>query len=115
MMKRLLAAATLAASATLMLAPMASAAEPDDPYGWNAYRDRTASFISALDPAAYFDRNQNYKLLLVSPYGNSRKIECRGDGHYVTINSCRQYDTAGVAHSLQAVPTPFGRTLYLYQ
>ncbi|MGV9679539.1 hypothetical protein ACWDSJ_30035 [Nocardia sp. NPDC003482] len=114
MMKRLLAAAVLAAGAALLVPQAANAdPSPDDPYGWNAYRDRTDAFVSPLDPGAYFDPTKVFKYLLVSPYGNGHSIECRGDGHYVQIHDCRQYDDNGNPHALTEITNPL-RRLFVY-
>ena len=113
-LKRTLAAAALAVCATLALAPLASAdpVDPNDPYGFNAYRDRTNYFVGPLDPGALIGPNTN-KPIIISPFGTSRKIECRGDGHYVWIHDCRQYDANNNAHELRLLANPI-RPIYLY-
>ncbi|RDI66389.1 hypothetical protein [Nocardia pseudobrasiliensis] len=114
MKKSILVAAAIAAGAVMFVAPVANAdPSPDDPYGWNAYQDRTDSFVSPLDPGAYFDPAKVYKSLLISPYGTSHYIECRGDGHYVKMHDCRQYDDNGNPHNLNLVANPI-RPLYIY-
>ncbi|MFE3291051.1 hypothetical protein [Rhodococcus sp. NPDC059234] len=112
MFTRTLAAAALAVGAALALAPGASAADPDDPYGFNSIRDRTDYFVAPLDPGALIGANVA-KPIILSPYGATRKIECRGDGHYVGIHECRQYDTKNVAHELRLLANPI-RPVYLY-
>ncbi|MGW6375250.1 hypothetical protein ACWFRB_04185 [Rhodococcus sp. NPDC055112] len=111
-MNRLLGAAAVAVGTMLAMAPMASADSPDDPYGFNAVRDRTDYFVAPLDPGALVGPN-TYKPIILSPYGATRKIECRGDGHYVSIHECKQYDTNNVAHDLQLLANPI-RDIYVY-
>ncbi|WP_024801955.1 hypothetical protein [Nocardia sp. BMG51109] len=114
-MTKTIFACAVAAGALLMAAPAASAdPAPEDPYGWNEYRDWTSGFVSAFDPGAYFDPAKTSKRLVVSPYGTGRPIECRGDGHYVWPHDCRQYDDNGVPHNLNAVAVPV-RQLFVYQ
>ncbi|MGW0176823.1 hypothetical protein ACWDUM_23610 [Rhodococcus sp. NPDC003322] len=112
MLTRTLATAALVVGTALSLAPGASADAADDPYGFNAVRDRTDYFVAPLDPSALFGAN-TYKPLILSPYGATRKIECRGDGHYVQIHECRQYDANGAPHDLRLLANPI-RPLYLY-
>lgn len=112
MFTRTLAAAALVVGTALALAPGASADEADDPYGFNAVRDRTDYFVAPLDPGALFGPN-SHKLIILSPYGATRKIECRGDGHYVRTHECRQYDTNNVPHELRLLANPI-RPVYLY-
>ncbi|WP_420752153.1 hypothetical protein [Rhodococcus sp. O3] len=112
MLTRTLAVAALVVGSALMAATGASAAPEDDPYGFNAVRDRTDYFVAPLDPGALFGEN-SYKPIILSPYGATRKIECRGDGHYVQIHECVQYDTNNVAHELRLIPNPF-RPIYVY-
>jgi hypothetical protein len=113
MLTRTLAVAALVVGSALMAATGASAAPADDdPYGFNAIRDRTDYFVAPLDPGALFGEN-SYKPIILSPYGATRKIECRGDGHYVQIHECVQYDTNGVAHELRSIPNPI-RPVYVY-
>lgn len=113
MLTRTLAAAALIVGSALLAATGASAAPADDdPYGFNAVRDRTDDFVAPLDPGALFGDN-SYKPIILSPYGATRKIECRGDGHYVQIHECVQYDPNNVAHELRLIPNPI-RPIYLY-
>ncbi|MGW5073597.1 hypothetical protein [Rhodococcus sp. NPDC004095] len=112
MLTRILTAAAVVAGTALSAATGAAAAPADDPYGFNSVRDRTDYFVAPLDPGALFGAN-TYKPLILSPYGATRKIECRGDGHYVQIHECRQYDANGVPHELRLLANPI-RPLYLY-
>ncbi|RMI30847.1 hypothetical protein [Nocardia stercoris] len=117
-MKKLLLAAA-AASGALLLAPTALAhaewpAEDDGLYGWNAYSDRTGSFVSVFDARAWLGGGSSAQLALVSPYGVSHPIECRGDGHYVRMHACQQLDNDGNWHELDSYPIgPW--TLYAYR
>ena len=112
MLTRTLAVAALVVGTALVAATGASADTPDDPYGFNAIRDRTDYFVAPLDPGALFGAN-THKPIILSPYGATRKIECRGDGHYVQIHECKQYDNDGVPHELRLLANPI-RPLYLY-
>ena len=111
MLKHILAGTAIALAASATLAPMASASPDDDPYGWNAYRDVTSNFIAPDGPGAFAENG--WRPLVFSPYGTTRKIECRGDGHYVQIHDCRQYDTGNTPHNLVSLPNPF-RPIYIY-
>jgi hypothetical protein len=112
MFTRTLATAALVIGSALALAPGASAAEPDDPYGFNAVRDRTDYFVAPFDAGALVGPN-TYKPIILGPYGATRTIECRGDGHYVQIHECKQYDTNNVAHDLVQLANPI-RSVYVY-
>ena len=112
MLTRILATAALVVGALLGTATAASADPADDPYGFNAVRDRTDYFVAPLDPGALIGEN-THKPIILSPYGAARKIECRGDGHYVQIHECVQYDTNDVAHDLRSIPNPI-RPVYVY-
>ena len=108
---KILATAACVVGLGVALAPAASA-QPDDPYGFHDYRDRTDYMVTPFDSGAWFGDKANRPMIL-SPHGRSQTIECRGDGHYVAIPDCRQYDTAQVAHDLRFVPF-FGRTVWVY-
>jgi hypothetical protein len=111
MLARILSAALLTAAAALTLAPVAAANPADDPYGWNTYHDKTANFVAPLDPGAFGDRGD--KAIVLSPFGTSRVIECKGDGHYVAV-SCRQFDDQAREHAItQVMFVPF-RPVYVY-
>ncbi|MBO0855664.1 MAG: hypothetical protein J2P18_18090 [Nocardia sp.] len=95
----------------LIAVPAANAAPNAD---FNAYQDWTPNSASATDPGAYFDPYVSSKLLVISPYGTSHRIECRGDGHYAQAHDCRQVDDQGVQHNLNPVPVP-GLQVVTYQ
>ena len=112
---RTIAGAALAAGMALAPAPTASAVDPEypgDPYGFHDYRDRTDYLVTPFQAGALIGDKTN-RPIIISPYGTSQKIECRGDGHYVQIQACRQYDTNNVAHVLQYANI-FGRQVYFY-
>ncbi|SDD62374.1 hypothetical protein [Rhodococcus tukisamuensis] len=111
MFKHVVAVAALAAGAALTLVPAASAASPDDPYGWNTYNDKTSAFVAPLDPGAFTDKAD--KAIVLSPFGTTRTIECKGDGHYVGV-ACRQSDPAGVQHDLVPVMKAPMRAVWVY-
>ena len=71
MLKKILTGLALAAGGALILAPTASAAPDDNPFG---PKDSTSSFVSAFDPAAYGSASN--KSLIISPFGTSRQIDC---------------------------------------
>ena len=71
MLKKVLAGVALAIGGAVLLAPTASAAPDDNPFG---PKDSTANFVSALDPAAYGAASA--KSLIVSPFGTSQQIDC---------------------------------------
>lgn len=108
---QVLATTAVAATFALAFAPAASA-QPEDPYGFHDYRDRTGDMVTPFEPGAFFG-DKAHRPLVISPHGRTQKIECRGDGHYVQMYDCRQFDAANVAHTLTAVPI-FGRTAWLY-
>lgn len=112
MFARIFATAAIAVGALLTATAVASAEPADDPYGFNAVRDRTDYFVAPLDPGALIGVNV-YKPIILSPYGAARTIECRGDGHYVQIHECVQYDTNDVPHDLRLIPNPI-RPIYVY-
>ncbi|MDI9896084.1 hypothetical protein QM797_15265 [Rhodococcus sp. IEGM 1381] len=69
MLKKILTGLALATGAALLLAPTASAAPDDNPFG---PKDSTSSFVSAFDPAAF----GSTKSLIISPFGTSMQIDC---------------------------------------
>ncbi|CCQ15545.1 putative uncharacterized protein [Rhodococcus sp. AW25M09] len=71
MLKKILAAAALSLGGALLLAPTASAAPEDNPFG---PKDSTSNFVSAFDPAAYGSASD--KSLIISPFGTSQQIDC---------------------------------------
>lgn len=111
MLIRTLATVAVAVGALLTSTAVASAAPADDPYGFNEIRDRTDYFVTPLEPGALFG-DKSSRPLILSPYGTSQKIECRGDGHYVQIHDCVQYTPDGAAHSL--IRIDIVRQIYLF-
>ncbi|WP_259468230.1 hypothetical protein [Rhodococcus sp. SBT000017] len=69
MLKKILAGVALAIGGAVFVAPTASAAPEDNPFG---PKDSTSSFVSAFDPAAF----SSNKSLIVSPFGTSMQIDC---------------------------------------
>lgn len=101
MIKKTIVAVALAAGAALALAPNAGA--DIDPTQFN---DHTADFVPYNDPAA-LDAQKNGKLLIISPYGTSHAIACKGDlasGLY----DCAQDDEFGGIW-LKPMDTPLGK------
>lgn len=99
MIKKTFAAAALAAGALLALAPGAGAELPPE------YSDRTADFVPFDSPAA-LDAAKNGKLLIISPYGTSRMIACKGEG--MDVYDCAQDDDFGGIW-LKPIDTPLGK------
>ena len=71
MLMKILAGVALAIGGAVLVAPTASAAPDDNPFG---PKDSTANFVSAFDPAAY--GTASTKSLIVSPFGTSQQIDC---------------------------------------
>ncbi|OZF45512.1 hypothetical protein [Rhodococcus sp. 14-1411-2a] len=71
MLKKVLAGVALVIGGAVLLAPTASAAPDDNPFG---PKDSTANFVSAFDPAAYGAASATS--LIASPFGTSRQIDC---------------------------------------
>ncbi|OZC65181.1 hypothetical protein CH251_25180 [Rhodococcus sp. 06-462-5] len=71
MLKKILAGVALAIGGAVLIAPTASAAPDDNPFG---PKDSTANFVSAIEPSAY--GTDGTKSLIVSPFGTSRQIDC---------------------------------------
>ncbi|WP_067861651.1 hypothetical protein [Nocardia shimofusensis] len=90
-MRKALIVASLAAGTVLAAAGGAHAEPAADP---TRYSDVTATFVDALDPAALEAKAQG-KNLIMSPYGVSRTIACRGDGAAVPYYDCQQEDDLG--------------------
>lgn len=85
MIKKLVATTAIALGLAAGLAPTASA----DPWTWY---DATGEFVDVFAPGGISTGSAytpGAKSIVVSPYGTSRLIECRGDGHYVQ-KECRQ-------------------------
>ncbi|MBY4131626.1 hypothetical protein HQO83_24855 [Rhodococcus fascians] len=107
MLKKILTGLALAAGGALILAPTASAAPDDNPFG---PKDSTSSFVSAFDPAAYGSASN--KSLIISPFGTSRQIDCSS---FHARTSCTQD-----GHPLTEIRIPAGssewdyRMLYIY-
>ncbi|NNH74729.1 hypothetical protein HLB23_33600 [Nocardia uniformis] len=101
MIKKTIAAAALAAGAVLALAPAAGA--DIDPTQFN---DHTAAFVPYNDPAA-LNAAADGKLLIISPYGTSRTIACKGD-IATELYDCAQDDDFGGIW-LKPIDTPLGK------
>lgn len=107
MLKKIFAGLALTIGGALLLAPTASAAPDDNPFG---PKDSTAFFVSAFDPAAYGSASN--KSLIVSPFGTSRQIDCWS---FHARGSCSQNE-----HVLTEIRIPAGssewdyRMLYIY-
>ncbi|MGV8874379.1 MAG: hypothetical protein ACOH2Q_17735 [Rhodococcus sp. (in: high G+C Gram-positive bacteria)] len=71
MLKKILAGVVLALGGAVLLAPTASAAPDDNPFG---PKDATADFVNAFDPAAYTTESE--KSLIISPFGTGQQIDC---------------------------------------
>ncbi|MGW4247436.1 hypothetical protein [Nocardia sp. NPDC004722] len=91
MIKKSLAVAALAAGAVISIAPQAFADTPDPA----AFSDRTADFVPYNDPAVLSAKDAG-KLVIVSPYGTSHTIACRGNGADVPWYGCMQQDNPGL-------------------
>ncbi|WP_459962689.1 hypothetical protein [Nocardia sp. IFM 10818] len=90
MIKKTLAVAALAAGAVLALAP-AAGADAVDPA---KFSDVTAEFVPYND-LNVLSAKENGKLIIVSPYGTSATIACRGNGKDVAYYDCKQQDSLG--------------------
>lgn len=107
MLKKILTGLALAAGGALILAPTASAAPDDNPFG---PKDSTSSFVSAFDPAAYGSASN--KSLIISPFGTSQQIDCSS---FHARTWCTQN-----GHALNDIRIPAGssewdyRMLYIY-
>lgn len=90
-MRKALTVVTLAAGAVLAATGGAHAEPAADP---TQYSDVTATFVDALGPDALEAKAQG-KNTILSPYGVSRTIACRGDGAAVPYYDCQQEDDLG--------------------
>ncbi|HLS76521.1 MAG TPA: hypothetical protein VK083_07005 [Nocardia sp.] len=90
-MRKVLTITAIAAGAALAAAGAAHAEPAADP---DQYSDVTAAFVDGLGPGALEAGNEG-KQLIVSPYGTSRTIACRGDGDTVAYYDCKQEDDLG--------------------
>ncbi|BCK58823.1 hypothetical protein [Nocardia wallacei] len=87
-----MATAFLTVGAALALAPVAHGEDaPFDPYDYNVQTDK---FVTFTDPAA-LTAQQNGKQVVVTPYGTSRTIACRGNGADIPLYDCLQHDDFG--------------------
>ncbi|WP_228823673.1 hypothetical protein [Nocardia blacklockiae] len=86
-----MATAALTVGAALALAPVAQADDAFDPYDYNV---QTENFVNYTDPAA-LSAQQNGKQVIVSPYGTSHTIACRGNGADIPFYDCLQHDDFG--------------------
>ncbi|WP_072804400.1 hypothetical protein [Rhodococcoides yunnanense] len=87
MMKKMLAATAIALGLAAGLAPTASADQIND----NWY-DATWQFVGVLEPGGIDSGSagqSDLRSIVVSPWGTTRLVECRGDGHYI-VKECRQ-------------------------
>ncbi|MEC3951508.1 hypothetical protein VMT65_00535 [Nocardia sp. CDC153] len=91
MIKKTLAVAALAAGAVVSIAPQAFADNADP----NAYSDQTANFVVYNDPAVLGAKDAG-KQIIVSPYGTSHTIACKGNGVDVPLYACMQQDNPGL-------------------
>ncbi|MFI9510670.1 hypothetical protein [Nocardia sp. NPDC052566] len=109
MSKKVLALVTLAVGATLSMTGVAHAEPNTDPA---KYADFTADFVPANTPDA-LNAKASGKNLIMSPYGTSRTIACKGNGTTVDLYDCMQEDDLGWI-TLRKTDTPIGPTwLYL--
>ncbi|WP_040798986.1 hypothetical protein [Nocardia higoensis] len=90
-MRKALTIVSIAAGAALAATGAAHAEPAADP---TQYSDVTAAFADALGPGA-LDAKAQGKSLIVSPYGVSRTIACRGNGDTVAYYDCQQEDDLG--------------------
>lgn len=91
MIKKILAVSALTAGAVIAIAPQAFADNTDPA----AYSDRTADFVVYNDPAVLGAKDAG-KQIVVSPYGTSHTIACRGNGADVAWYDCMQQDNPGL-------------------
>ncbi|MBF6365082.1 hypothetical protein IU433_07400 [Nocardia puris] len=89
-MRKVFTLATAVLGAGLAVAGTAQA-DPADP---TQFSDVTATFVSGLDPAA-LNAARDGKNVIVSPYGTTRTIACRGNGAEVPLYDCMQEDDLG--------------------
>ncbi|OZE36258.1 MULTISPECIES: hypothetical protein [unclassified Rhodococcus (in: high G+C Gram-positive bacteria)] len=107
MLKKVLAGVALAIGGAVLLAPTASAAPEDNPFGPT---DSTANFVSAFDPAAYGAASATS--LIASPFGTSRQIDCWS---FHARGSCSQNGRVLTEIRIPAGSSEWDyRTLYVY-
>ncbi|MEV6767831.1 hypothetical protein AB0N05_04285 [Nocardia sp. NPDC051030] len=109
MIKKTLTVAALAVGAVLTLAPHALA-DASDPA---KFSDRTADFVNYTDFNSALAAKDSGKLIIVSPYGTSRTIACRGNGADVAWYDCKQQDDLGWIN-LQQQELPVVGTAWVY-
>ncbi|MEV0356666.1 hypothetical protein AB0H71_11435 [Nocardia sp. NPDC050697] len=85
------AAAAIGAGACLALAAPASADDVDPA----KFGDYTHTFVNGTNPAAAARAAQDGKNIVVSPYGTSHTIACKGNGTTVPLYECLQEDDLG--------------------
>ncbi|MBF6071089.1 hypothetical protein IU488_19085 [Nocardia farcinica] len=90
-MKKALTVASLLIGAALAGTGLAHAEPAADP---TQFSDVTATFVAATDPAALTAKADG-KNVVMSPYGVSRTIACRGNGTTVPLYDCMQEDDLG--------------------
>ncbi len=90
MIKKSLTVAALAAGVVLTLAPHAGADNTDPA----KFSDVTANFVPYNDLNVLSAKDSG-KLIIVSPYGTSRTIACRGNGQDIAWYDCKQQDDLG--------------------
>jgi hypothetical protein len=102
-MRKFLATAMLAAGAVLAIAPAAHADDEADP---TRFSDQTANFVNYQDPIAVQGQaTANGKQIILSPYGVTHTIACRGNGTTVPLYDCKQQDDLGwIDLQLQNLP-----------
>lgn len=107
MLKKILATAALTIGGALLLAPTASAAPEDNPFG---PQDWTDHFVSAFDPAAYSSASD--RSLIISPFGTSLQIDCS------SFHARTWYTQNGRGMTRVRIPTGSSewdyRTLFVY-
>ena len=108
MLTRILATVALTVGAVSVATGVASA----DDYDFYQVQDRTDYFVAPLDPGAIIGDRSGYPIIL-SPYGTTRTIECRGDGHYVQVHECVQFDANDVPRDVVKV-WPWVREMLLF-
>ncbi len=113
MLTRILATAALVMGALLATATAASAEPADDPYGFNAVRDRTDYFVAPpLDPGALIGAN-THKPIILSPYAPRGRSSAAVTG--TTSRSTSAFSTTRTMSrtSFDRSPNPI-RPVYVY-
>lgn len=109
MLKKALTLTTIALGATVALTGAAHAEPNGDPA---KYFDVTADFLPANTPEA-FNAQANGKNLIMSPYGITRTIACRGTSA-ADVYDCMQEDDLGwITLHKQDIPTIGPTWVYL--